>query len=193
MNYFSAVQKYYPRIEELGAEKVSQMALQDLLVVSGDTPQGDSKSEDVASEKKQEAPQQRVSESLSIKDYSDSKYDVLRTQLESLNLKIVPVADNGDCMFEAMSKFLIKQGIDVNTKQVRTIIVSHIVDNWPDYSTEISGRCDMERGEEWCHYPSKYQEAMMMEPDDQGQMPQGYIPQSRFGGASELTAFSKIK
>ena len=70
-----------------------------------------------------------MSESLSIKDYSDSKYDVLRTQLESLNLKIVPVADNGDCMFEAMSKFLIKQGIDVNTKDVRTIIVSHIVDN----------------------------------------------------------------
>ena len=193
LKYFENVQKYYPRIEQDGAEKVSQMALQDLLGVSPDTPQGDSKTEDVASEKKQEAPQQRVSESLSIKDYSDSKYDVLRTQLESLNLKIEPVADNGDCMFEAMSKFLIKQGIEVNTKQVRTTIVTHIVDNWADYSTQISGRCDMDRGEQWCHYPSKYQEAMMMEPDEQGQMPQGYIPQSRFGGASELTAFSKIE
>ena len=63
-----------------------------------------------------------MSESLSIKDYSDSKYDVLRTELGELKFKNRPVADNGDCMFEAMSKFLIKQGIDVNTKYVRKIL-----------------------------------------------------------------------
>jgi hypothetical protein len=190
--------------EEKTAEEISILALQKLLGDLVNTSQGDSKTDDVASEKKQEASQQQsVSESLSLKDYSDSKYESLRTQLKSFKLKIVPVADNGDCMFEAMSKFLIEQGIDVNTRDVRTIIVKHIADNWREYLDEIAvrGGCfnpSQTSGNDndyrdWCHYPTKYQKVMMMEPNEQGQMPQGYPPQSRFGGASELAAFSKIK
>lgn len=190
--------------EQKTPEQISILALQNLLGDSVNTSQGDSKTDDVASEKKQEAPQQQsVPESLSLKDYSDSKYESLRTQLESYNLKIVPVADNGDCMFEAMSKFLIEQGIDVNTRDVRTIIVKHIADNWREYLDEIAvrGGCfnpSQTSGNDndyrdWCHYPTKYQKVMMMEPNEQGQMPQGYPPQSRFGGASELAAFSEIE
>ena len=194
------------KTEEKTPEQISILALQKLLGDLVNTSQGDSKTDDVASEKKQEPSQQQsVSESLSLKDYSDSKYESLRTQLKSFKLKIVPVADNGDCMFEAMSIFLKKQGIEVNTKEVRTTIVEHIVlpSNWGKYFDEISVRngCDnpsqttgdTNAYKDWCHYPSKYRKVMMMEPNEQGQMPQGYPPRSRFGGASELTAFSKIK
>ena len=29
----------------------------------------------------------------------------------------------------------------------------------------------MDRAEDWCHYPQLYYNQMMIEPDDQGQMP----------------------
>ena len=128
------------------------------------------------------------SEVLSVKEYPEGQYESLYKYLNERNLHLVPVDDKGDCLFDAMSEFLSRKGIDISSLQVRMEIANHIADNWNDYSVEIMRRCNMANGEEWCHYPDNYQKVMGS--------PRDSVPvelrQARFGGQSELEAFTKI-
>jgi len=89
-------------------------------------------------------------------DEAEYNFDNFNNNVISKGFLHVDIADNGDCMFEAMLKFLqknpnvwsstgdeqsIRNSLSLFSQyDIRKLIVNFIVDNWDDYKIEIQSR-----------------------------------------------------
>ena len=128
-------------------------------------------------------------------------------KLNNLNLREIPIASDGDCLFSCFKIILRKKlGIIKTVFDIRREIASEIIGNWGIYNAEINSRCLVKIGGEllkWCNNPNSYQYQMIQawkydaykdaqEFSTVDKNLKKRIPRAHWGSYAEIQAFSEI-
>ena len=124
---------------------------------------------------------------------------------ERKNVREIPIAEDGDCLFSCFKIILQKKLGRIKTiNEIRKEVANHIVINWEKYKPEITSRCLSAingRVLKWCSEPISYKYHITKEWEENNNA-QDYggldnnlkrkIPRAHWGSYAEIEAFSEI-